>query len=144
MLPQTTYKSLISGIKAINAAINPLLLINTWTSPLNHMTLCPEAACSKCYVRSSGGRYGKNIISQFNFHDFITILCHVGFTILSYQCSQNNVPIIKTRPFKVTHIKWMVDIKAKVGEDTNIFHYFMFVIKKHEQSYTLQIHIIYK
>ncbi len=33
---------------------------------------------------ASGGRYGKNMISQFFFrkitiHDFITILCHVGF-----------------------------------------------------------------
>ncbi len=39
------------------------------------------------------------------FHDFITILCHVGFTILSEQCSQNNVPVIKTNPFKVTKYK---------------------------------------
>ncbi len=41
-------------------------------------------------------------ISQL--HDFIMILCHVGFTILSDQCSQNNFPI-KTRPFKVANIK---------------------------------------
>ncbi len=31
-------------------------------------------------VPSRGGRYGKNISI---FHDFITILCHVSFTILS-------------------------------------------------------------
>ncbi len=43
-----------------------------------------------------GGQYGKN---------FIMILCHVGFTIFSEQCSQNNFPIIKTKPFKVTKIK---------------------------------------
>ncbi len=49
------YKSLTSGIKVINAAINPLLLINVWTSPLNNVTLCPhvyDAARSKCCVRS--------------------------------------------------------------------------------------------
>ncbi len=42
-------------------------------------------------ITIKGGRYGKNIISRFFFyfyffyitiHDFITILCHVGFTIL--------------------------------------------------------------
>ncbi len=45
------------------------------------------------------------------FHDFILILCHVGFTVLSEQCSQNNFPIIKTKPLKVTkHKKRMVDI----------------------------------
>ncbi len=42
-------------------------------------------------------------ISQF--HDFIMILCHVGFTILSDQGSQNNFPIIKTRSFTVTKYK---------------------------------------
>ncbi len=31
-------------------------------------------------VPSKGGRYGKNISI---FHDFITILCHASFTILS-------------------------------------------------------------
>ncbi len=36
---------------------------------------------------------------------FIMILCHVGFTILSDQCSQNHFPIIKTRPFEVKNIK---------------------------------------
>ncbi len=41
----------------------------------------------------------------FKYHNFIMILCHVGFTILSDQCSQNSFPIIKTRPFKVTNIK---------------------------------------
>ncbi len=43
----------------------------------------------------------------FTFHDFITILCHVGFTIFffSEQCSQNNFPIIKIKPFKVTKYK---------------------------------------
>ncbi len=41
----------------------------------------------------------------------------IGFTILSEQCSQNNFPIIKTKPFKVTKYKTrMVDIKTKVGE----------------------------
>ncbi len=62
-----------------------------------------------------GGRYGKNIISHLfifisRFHNFITIHCHVGLTILSEQCRQTNVPIIKTKPFKVTNIKNMVDI----------------------------------
>ncbi len=36
------------------------------------------------------------------------------------------------------------DILAKVGEDKNRCHYFIFVIKKWEQRHTLQIHIIYK
>ncbi len=55
-------------------------------------------------VVGRGGQYGKNILSRFVFfkyHDFTTILCHVGFTILSEQCSQTNFPIIKTKPFKV-------------------------------------------
>ncbi len=46
-----------------------------------------------------------HVFLEISRHDFITILCHVGFTILSDQCSQNNFPIIKTRPFKVTNIK---------------------------------------
>ncbi len=53
-------------------------------------------------VPSRGGRYGKNISI---FHDFITILCHVSFTILSEQYGQTNFPIIKTKPFKVTEYK---------------------------------------
>ncbi len=40
----------------------------------------------------------------FKYHN-ITILCHVDFTILSEQCSQNNFPITKTNPFKVTKYK---------------------------------------
>ncbi len=32
--------------------------------------------------------------------------------------------------FKETNIKRMVDILAKVGEDKNCCHYFIFVIKK--------------
>ncbi len=40
----------------------------------------------------------------FKYHNF-TILCHVDFTILSEQCSQNNFPITKTNPFKVTKYK---------------------------------------
>ncbi len=39
---------------------------------------------------------------KISYHDFITVLCHVGFTIVSEQCSQNNVPVVKTKPFKVT------------------------------------------
>ncbi len=53
-------------------------------------------------VPSRGGRYGKNISI---FHDFITILCHVSFTILSEHYGQTNFPIIKTKPFKVTEYK---------------------------------------
>ncbi len=53
-------------------------------------------------VPSRGGRYGKNIST---FHDFITILCHVSFTILSEHYGQTNFPIIKTKPFKVTEYK---------------------------------------
>ncbi len=49
-------------------------------------------------------------MAKISYHDFITILCHVGFTILSDQCSQNYFPVIKTKPFKVTNIKLMVDI----------------------------------
>ncbi len=52
------------------------------------------------------------------------------FTILSEQCSKNNCPIIKTKPFEVTHIKKEWWIQAKVGEDKNLCHYFTFVIKK--------------
>ncbi len=41
------------------------------------------------------------------YHDFtvLWILCHVGITIMSEQCSQNNFHIIKTNPFKVTKYK---------------------------------------
>ncbi len=42
------------------------------------------------------------IISRFSFRN-ITIICHVGFTILSEQYSPNNFPIIKPKPFKVTN-----------------------------------------
>ncbi len=53
-------------------------------------------------IHDRGGRYGK-----ISYHDFITILCYVGFTIFSEQCSQNNFPIIKTKPFMVTKYKKM-------------------------------------
>ncbi len=46
-----------------------------------------------------------DLFRKSRFHNFITIFCHVGFTILSEQCSQTNIPIIKTNPFKVTNIK---------------------------------------
>ncbi len=39
------------------------------------------------------------------FMIFITILCHVSFTILFEQYGQTNFPIIKTKPFKVTEYK---------------------------------------
>ncbi len=57
------------------------------------------------------------ISSQFFFlkyHDFITILCHVGFTIFSEKCSQNNFPIIKKKPFKVT--KYIKKIGGYLGQ----------------------------
>ncbi len=52
----------------------------------------------------------------FKYHNF-TILCHVDFTIVSEQCSQNNFPITKTNPFKVTNIKkvWWI-IRPKWGK----------------------------
>ncbi len=66
-------------------------------------------------------------ISQFNY--FITILCHVGFTIVSEQYSQNNFPIIKTNTFKVTKYKkrWLIfrPKRAKI----KIFVIILFVIK---------------
>ncbi len=44
----------------------------------------------------------------FKYQNF-TILFHVDFTILSEQCSQNNFPITKTNPFKVTKYKvWWI------------------------------------
>ncbi len=39
------------------------------------------------------------------YHNF-TILCHGDFTIVSEHCSQNNFPITKTNPFKVTKHKY--------------------------------------
>ncbi len=36
----------------------------------------------------------------FKYQNF-AILCHVDFTIVSEQCSQNNFPITKINPFKV-------------------------------------------
>ncbi len=48
-------------------------------------------------------------ISYHNFFLNITILCHVDFTIVSEQCSQNNFPITKTNPFNVTKYKvWWI------------------------------------
>jgi len=44
-------------------------------------------------------------MAKISYHDFITILCHVDFTIVSEQYSQNNFHIIKTKPFKVTKYK---------------------------------------
>ncbi len=69
----------------------------------------------------------------FLYHDF-TILCHVGFTILSEQCSLNNFPIIKTKPFKVTKC-------TKVGEDKNLCHYFIFRYTKIHITNTHNIQI---
>ncbi len=63
--------------------------------------VCASAVTNRS-VPSRGGRYGKNISI---FHDFITILCHVSFNILSEQYGQTNFPIIKTKPFKVTEYK---------------------------------------
>jgi len=112
-----------------------------------------------------GKGYGKNIIFFFFWkimiRDFITIHDFnesIIFTILSWfffmlvllfcklfeHYSQTNFPIIKTKPFKVTTFKkgwWIFRCKwVKV----KICHYFIFVIKKWEQIYTLQIHTIYK
>ncbi len=47
-------------------------------------------------------------ISYHNYYFFnhnFTILCHVDFTIVSEKCSQNNFPITKTKPLKVTKYK---------------------------------------
>ncbi len=40
-------------------------------------------------------------MAKISYHYF-TILCHVDFTIVSEQSSQNYFLIIKTNPFKVT------------------------------------------
>ncbi len=59
-----------------------------------------------------------------NYHNFITILCCVGFTILSEQCSQNNFPIIKTS-FQGNKIKkewWIFRPKcAKIKKSLLLF-----------------------
>ncbi len=76
-------------------------------------------------------------MAKISYHNF-TILCRVGFTIVSEQCSQNNFPITKTNPFKVTKYKkvWWI-FRPKWGK-IKICHYFIFVIKN------TKIHIIYK
>ncbi len=63
-----------SGVQPLPSA-NHLQLRNNGLIP-ETVTLC---------VCIRGGRYGKNISSQLflKFHDFITVVCHVGFTILS-------------------------------------------------------------
>ncbi len=58
--------------------------------------------------------------------------------------SQTNFPIIKKKLLKNKILKMMADIYVKVGEDKNFCNYFIFVIKKLEQRYILQIHIIWK
>ncbi len=61
-----------------------------------------------------------HVFFWLQFHDFIKILCHFGFTILSEQYSQTNFPIIKTKPFKVAKYKkewWIIRpkwVKIKV------------------------------
>ncbi len=69
------------------------------------------------------------------YHNF-TILCHVDFNIVSDQCSQNNLPIIKTNPFTVTKYKkvWWIFI-PKWGKIKNLCHYFIFVIKNKDTHY---------
>ncbi len=72
----------------------------------------------------------------FKYHNF-TILCHVDFTIVSEQNSQNNVPITKTNPFKVTKYNkvWWI-FRPKWGKIKNLCHYFIFVIKNKNKRYT--------
>ncbi len=53
-------------------------------------------------------------MAKVSYHGFITILCHIGFTILSEQCSQTNFPNIKTNSFKETKYKkewWIFRLK---------------------------------
>ncbi len=95
------------------------------------------------FTHPRGGRYGKNIISClfFKFHDFITILCHVGFTILSEQCSKNKCPIIKTKPFKIS--KYKIKKGRYLGQNgQNLCHYFIFVIKKKPNIHITNTHKI--
>ncbi len=47
----------------------------------------------------------------FKYHDFITILCHVGLTILSEHLQSNSFPSYKDKAFQGNKIlKRMVDI----------------------------------
>ncbi len=48
------------------------------------------------------------------------ILCHVDFTIVSEQCSQNNVPIIKTNPFKVNIFVIILSLLLKIRTKIHI------------------------
>ncbi len=68
---------------------------------------------------------------KITIHNFSTILCHVGFTKLSKEYSQTDFPTLKTKPYKVTKykIKNGKDIQAKEGEDKNLHHFLIFVIK---------------
>ncbi len=56
-------------------------------------------------------------------HDFIMILCHVGFSILQVfeHNSQTNFPIIKTKPFKVTKYKKVWQMFRPKGVKIKIF-----------------------
>ncbi len=81
-------------------------------------------------------------ISQFNY--FITILCHVGFTIVSEQCSQNNFPITKTNPFKVTKYKnygWYLDQSGRRLKSLSLFYLLLKIRKKLHitNTHTIQI-----
>jgi len=71
----------------------------------------------------------------FIFHEnhnsgLITILFHVGFTILQVTeyYSQTNVPILKTKPYKVTTytIKKNGRHLGQSQEDKNLCHYFLY------------------
>ncbi len=84
----------------------------------------------------SNFKLGVGDMAKISYHNFITILCHVGFTILSDQCSQNNFPIIQTKPFKVTkYVKewWIFRPKwAKI----KIFFIILYLLLKNKNKDT--------
>ncbi len=78
-----------------------------------------------------------NITICLEISRFITILCHVGFTIVSDRCSQHNFPFFPHKFPIISHKdkafqgnKYQMNGGYLVGEDTNLFHYLIFVIKK--------------
>ncbi len=69
-------------------------------------------------------------VSRFTVLSRFFVMLGFVFCKLFEHYSKTHFPIIKTKPFKVTkYLNSIADIYAKVGEDKNLCHYFIFVIK---------------
>ncbi len=70
-----------------------------------------------------------------------TILCHVDFTIVSEQCSQNNFPITKTNLFKVIKYKKVLWIFRPKWGKIKIFVIILSLLLKKNKIYITNIQV---